>query len=73
MIFFPKSDLVANVEKNHTFQPLRCERVKKNKDETSAKLQVEEAKLTCDVAKAYDQSDEILKGEGWKINFRIND
>ena len=47
--------------------------MKKNKDETSAKLQVEEAKLTCDAAKAYDQSDEILKGEGWKINFRIND
>ena len=54
--------------------PLRCGKVKKKKDETSARLQAEKAKLTCDAAKVYDQSDEtILKGEGWKIIFRTND
>ena len=47
--------------------------LKKKKDETRARMQVEEAKLACDAAKAYDQSSKILKGEGWKISFRAND
>ena len=70
----PKSDLVANVEKNYTFR-WGVERSKRKKTRQAQDCkQAEKAKLTCDAAKVYDQSDEtILKGEGWKIIFRTND
>ena len=53
--------------------PLRCEKVKKKKDEASARPQVQEAKLACGAAKAYAQSAKLFRSEGWKINFRTND